>query len=163
MYVGTAEQFMSLIDETEPSESVVFSGIRQILNIALSKLNDTNQRIQETSLKVVQWSASKDKMCRSDILQFALKPPASQNQYVLITAKMEILKDLLVNGKEQNIKIADTMGLVIPNLESRKIEVRQKAVELFKVAHGIWGSKTERYLTKLPRLVKEQAMAAVSK
>jgi hypothetical protein len=164
VFVEVVDQTIALIDDVRPSSSAVAACIHQVLGIAFKKLESENQRIRERCQKFIEWAAGKDKLSCVEIFQFAVNPAGSVMKYSLMLSKLEIFKTLL--GKEHitsSLKLGEVMGIVVPNLESRKLEVRQKAIEIFHVLKGMFGRKADRYLSKLPRLIKEQVLGGVEK
>ena len=132
--------------------------------IALSKVGDTNVRIDEVSNTFVLWCADKDKWAREELQQYAIKSPPS-NQYHLQKAKLILIEKIIEKygiGDKGKVKLGEVMGLVAPCLDSRKEEVRKMAIKLTISLQQKYGTAIEKYMKNVPRLVKDQLAAATA-
>jgi centrosomal protein CEP104 len=134
----------------------------ELLPLAITKLGDSNQRINESANAFVLWSAEKDpKGSLGDVIQWAVKLPPNQTQYHIIAAKLTLLKALIPKyglAPAGKLRLADVMGLIAPCLESRKKEVREQSFELLTEMNV----NVDKYLVAVPN-VRERLRAAMAK
>ena len=167
VFCPAVEQTITMVDAIDlpPNEFLAF--VHQILPAVMTKLGDSNPRINESANHFVLWAAEKDpKFSMNELVQWILKPLSSQNQYHLLTAKMVLLKIIIERhgiGPNGKVKLPEVMNLVVPCLESRKAEVRQQSFDLLVSIYPLVGTAMDKYLSTAPRIVKDQLKAAVAK
>ena len=163
-YVCAVEQTISLLDNLGVEGNELGTVIHVLLPIAMGKIGDTNQRINEVSNQFALWCTEKDKWAYNEVQAFAVHPPAN-NQYHQQIAKLNLVISLIDKygiGEKGKLKLNDVMNLVVPCLDSRKEEVRKLAIKLTVVLQEKFGSSIEKYLKNVSRLVKDQLAAAAA-
>lgn len=164
VYCSAVEETIKMVDSISLPNNEFNIFVHQLLPLAIAKLGDSNQRINESANQFVIWCANKDKFALTEVIQFALKQPSSPNQYHILSAKLVLLKTLIEKcgfAPSGKMKLGEVMKIIVPCLESRKAELRQQAFELLVHIYPIVGSSMEKYMTNVPRLVKEQFKTAV--
>ena len=167
VYCSAVEETINLlsIPDLEIAESNISHLIHQILPLVISRLGDSNQRIDESAHNFALWSCDKDKLAFQEVHSYAITPP-SPTQYHLWAAKLKLLKNIIEKygiGPGTKLNLPEVMGIISPSLESRKLELRQQAFSLLMQLYEIIGSPIEKYISNAPRFIKEQFKREASK
>lgn len=164
VYVSAINSTIEMMDSLKLPSATISIIVHQIMPIPLSRLGDTNQRIAEASKSFVSWCAQRDKFALNEVIQYTLKPPPSPNQYNIILSKLTFMDEIIrQHGTGGKLKITEIMKIVVPNLESRKAEVRQKATDIIVFLSPQIGKKLDNYIADIPRIVRDQLKAAIAK
>ena len=163
VYVSAVEQTIDLCNNINLQGNNLSNLIHQLLPIVLTKLGDSNQRINEVSHQFSIWTLERDKNALMEIIQYSIKLPQSPNQYHILLAKMSLLTFLIDKyglNEKGKLKISDIMNLAVPSLDSRKEEVRKAAFKIVYLCLKFNSIIAEKYLKNVPRLIKDQLLVA---
>lgn len=158
VYVAAVDNTMRLLNNVQMNHNDFLTIIHVLLPIAMNKLGDSNQRINEASFEFVIWCSDRDKWALSELISYSVKPPQSPNQYHILLAKMLLISVLMEKYKNDKgrIKPSEIMGLVVPCLDSRKVEVRNAALKIVVDVLNMYGPSMEKYIKNVPRIILEQ-------
>jgi len=163
VYCPAVEQIIDLCTSVSLQGSHLSTLIHQLFPIVITKLGDSNQRINDVSNHFVFWCAEKDKTAMNELIQYSVKPPTSPNQYHILLAKMSALTYLIDKigiGEKGKMRLGDVMGLIVPCLDSRKEEVRKNSFKVMYSCMKLCGSSCDKYLKNVPRIIRDQLAAA---